>query len=167
MKKITLLVIMIVTAFTLNAQSLVKYHGEINAGYSVGIGTFATNRVNVHTIQGVDISKYFSIGVGIGLDYYHELYEKGKGELVLPLFLNMKGYLPATETVSPFFSLDLGVGIGLTKGVDGMAGFICTPSVGVKLSHCTLQVGYNMQRNSEYGFGYTMGSIQMKLGYIF
>ena len=72
-----------------------------------------------------------------------------------------------TETVSPFFSLDLGVGIGLTKGVDGMAGFICTPSVGVKLSHCTLQVGYNMQRNSEYGFGYTMGSIQMKLGYIF
>lgn len=24
-----------------------------------------------------------------------------------------------------------------------------------------------MQRNSEYGFGYTMGSIQMKLGYIF
>lgn len=53
MKKITLLVIMIVTAFTLNAQSLVKYHGEINAGYSVGIGTFATNRVNVHTIQGV------------------------------------------------------------------------------------------------------------------
>ena len=27
MKKITLLVIMIVTAFTLNAQSLVKYHG--------------------------------------------------------------------------------------------------------------------------------------------
>lgn len=31
MKKITLLVIMIVTAFTLNAQSLVKYHGEINA----------------------------------------------------------------------------------------------------------------------------------------
>ena len=150
MKKITLLVIMIVTAFTLNAQSLVKYHGEINAGYSVGIGTFATNRVNVHTIQGVDISKYFSTGVGI-----------------LPLFLNMKGYLPATETVSPFFSLDLGVGIGLTKGVDGMAGFICTPSVGVKLSHCTLQVGYNMQRNSEYGFGYTMGSIQMKLGYIF
>ena len=101
MKKITLLVIMIVTAFTLNAQSLVKYHGEINAGYSVGIGTFATNRVNIHTIQGVDISKYFSTGVGIGLDYYHELYEKG--ELVLPLFLNMKGYLPATETVSPFF----------------------------------------------------------------
>lgn len=48
-----------------------------------------------------------------------------------------------------------------------MAGFICTPSVGVKLSHCTLQVGYNMQRNSEYGFGHTMGSIQMKLGYIF
>lgn len=148
MKKITLLVIMIVTAFTLNAQSLVKYHGEVNAGYSVGIGTFATNRVNIHTIQGVDISKYFSTGVGIGLDYYHELYEKG--ELVLPLFLNMKGYLPDTETVNPFFSLDLGVGIGLTKGVDGMAGFICTPSVGVKLSHCTLQVGY-----------------QMKLGYIF
>ena len=86
MKKITLLVIMIVTAFTLNAQSLVKYHGEVNAGYSVGIGTFATNRVNIHTIQGVDISKYFSTGVGVGLDYYHELYEKGKGELALPLF---------------------------------------------------------------------------------
>ena len=72
MKKITLLVIMIVTAFTLNAQSLVKYHGEVNAGYSVGIGTFATNRVNIHTIQGVDISKYFSTGVGIGLDYLRE-----------------------------------------------------------------------------------------------
>jgi hypothetical protein len=34
MKKITLLVIMIVTAFTLNAQSLVKYRGE-KTGYPV------------------------------------------------------------------------------------------------------------------------------------
>lgn len=164
-KKVSLLVTMIVLSFTLNAQSLIKYHGELNVGYSLGVGTYSTDRVNLHTIHGVNISEYFSTGIGVGLDYYTDLL--GDDELVLPVFLNVKGYLPVSDNISPFISCDFGVGIGLTEGVKDMSGFYCTPAVGLKLSHLALQVGYNMQKHSSYGFGYTMGAVQFKLGYMF
>lgn len=137
-------------------------------GYSVGVGTFSTGRVNLHTVQGAKIGDYFSAGLGIGLDYYHDLYsDVGNGELFVPIFLNMKGYIPVTEKLSPFVSLDLGYGIGATEGVSGSGGFLWSPSVGLKYGLFKLQVGYTSQRISESGFGFNMDAIQFKVGVVF
>ena len=105
MKKLFLLAVAAMMSVSIaNAQVPVKYQGEIDLGYSIGVGTFSTGRVNVHTIQGARIGEYFSAGLGLGLDYYHEFYEQG--ELAIPIYLNLKGYLPVFEKVSPYFSLN-------------------------------------------------------------
>ena len=162
MKKIFLLAVAIICATTSFAQVPVKYHGEVDLGYSIGVGTFGTGRVNVHTIQGVQISKYFSTGVGVGIDYYHE-----SSNIVLPIYLNLKGYLPVTEKVSPYLSFDIGAGICLSEGVSGLSGLYCTPAIGVKAGIFKAQVGYNIQRISESGLGINMNAVQIKLGVMF
>ena len=166
MKKLLLLAaIATMSAWSAHAQVPVKYHGEVDLGYSIGVGTFATGRLNIHTIQGVQISKYFSTGLGLGLDYYHELSEKG--ELLIPIYLNLKGYLPISKKVAPYFSLDIGAGVGATSGVSGMSGLYCTPAVGIKAGKFKAQLGYNVQRVSESGFGISMNAIQIKWGLMF
>ncbi len=89
MKKLLLLAATAAMAIsTVNAQTPVKYHGEVDLGYSIGVGTFSTGRANLHTIQGVQVGRYFSAGLGLGLDYYHEFYDNG--ELAIPIYLNLK-----------------------------------------------------------------------------
>ncbi len=163
MKKFLLLVAMATMSFgAANAQTPVKYHGEVDLGYSIGVGTFATGRVNLHTIQGIQVGKYFSTGIGLGLDYYHE-----GPELMIPIYLNLKGYLPVTEKISPYFSLDVGAGIGATTGMSGLSGATYTPAVGVKIDRFKVQIGYNAQCLSESGVSVTMGAIQIKAGVTF
>lgn len=168
MKKLLLAAALAVaTLLTARAQSpvSVKYHGEADLGYSIGVGTWATGRVNLHTVQGVQITKYFSTGVGLGLDYYHEP-EEG-GELVIPIYLNLKGYLPVGAKVSPYFSFDIGAGVGATEGVSGLSGLYCTPAVGIRAGRFKAQLGYNVQRFSESGVGISMNAIQIKAGLMF
>ena len=124
------------------------------------MGIFPTDRVNLHTIQGIQVGKYFSTGLGLGLDYYHEFYDSG--ELVVPIYLNLKGYLPVSEKVSPYFSFDIGVGVGATEGVSGFSGMYCTPAIGVKAGKFKAQLGYNIQRVSEDGFGINANAVQIK-----
>lgn len=163
MKKLLLLVATAtMSVCAANAQTPVKYHGEVDLGYSIGVGTFSTGRVNVHTIQGVRIGNYFSTGVGLGLDYYHEA-----SELFIPIYLNLKGYLPVSEKIAPYFSFDIGAGVGATSGVSGTSGMYCTPAVGVKAGKFKAQLGYNIQRLSESGIGINMNAIQLKVGLMF
>ena len=165
MKKLLCALVLAISAlFNGTAQEVsVKYQGEVDLGYSVGVGTFAMGRVNLHTIQGAKISDYFSAGLGLGLDYYHA----DGGDLFIPIFLNMKGYIPVTSKLSPFASLDLGYGIGATDEVRGYGGFLWGPSVGIRYNHFKFQVGYTSQRISVSGFGFNMDAIQFKIGVVF
>lgn len=165
MKKTLLAFAISLIAFYCDAQVSARYQGEVDLGYSVGVGDFSTGRVNLHTVQGVMVEKYFSAGLGLGIDYYHEFYDKG--ELFVPIFLNMKGYLPVTEKLSPFISLDLGYGAGATAGVSGCGGFLWSPSLGLRYQRFKFQVGYTSQNVSEDGFGISMNAIQFKLGVVF
>lgn len=151
-------IVAISTIFSGTAQVPVKYQGEVDLGYSVKVGTFSEGRINLHTIHGVKISDYFSTGLGVGLDYYH-----ASSELFVPIFLNMKGYLPVNETLSPFVSLDLGYGVGVTSDVSGQGGFLWSPAVGLRYNRFKVQVGYTSQRIS----GFNMGAIQFKVGLVF
>ncbi len=166
MKKLFLsLVLAAISACALNAQSSAKYHCELDLGYSFGVGTFSTDRVNIQTIQGIKVGDYFSTGVGFGLDYYHEFYDAG--ELMMPIFLNVKGYLPTSEKASVYASFDIGAGIGLTEGVSELSGMTYTPAIGVKVNKFKAQLGYNVQRISENGVGIDMNAIQIKIGLMF
>ena len=152
----------LLTVGAAGARTPVKYHGEVDLGYSIGVGTFSTGRVNIHTIQGIQVGKYFSTGIGLGLDVYHE-----GPELMIPIYLNLKGYLPVTSRISPYFSLDVGAGIGASDGMSGLSGATYTPAVGVRVGRFKAQIGYNAQCLSDSGVSITMGALQIKAGVTF
>ena len=163
MKKLLILFIAAaVSAATAEANVPVRYQGEVDAALSVGVGKLATPRVGVHTIHGVRLGHYFSTGIGIGADFYTM-----DSEVIMPLYLNLKGHLPTNRKATPFVSLDLGTGLGISNDVAGFSGLYCTPAVGVKVRKFKVQLGYNIQQVSRSGFGFSMGAVQLELGCIF
>lgn len=168
MKKILLILATTIAVFMQsNAQSdsNAHYQGDVELCYSFGVGTFSTNRINLHSTHGVKVNKYFFAGAGIGLDYYHELYDKG--ELMMPLYVNAKGYLPINEKIAPFVSAKIGYGVGITEGVKDCSGVLWSTSVGIKIRKIQIQVGYGSQRISEHGIGIDMDAIQLGVGITF
>lgn len=159
------MLLIVASVSSIGAQIPAKYQPEIDLGYSIGTGTFSTNRVNIHTIQGAKFGDYFSAGIGLGVDYYHELYNIG--ELVVPVFLNMKGYLPVAPKFTPYLSLDMGYSIGATSGVSGMGGMLLSPSVGIRYNRAKFQLGYINQHVSKNGVGINVNAIQFLIGVVF
>lgn len=172
MKKYILL-IFVILATSLNGYAQMptaKYQGDVQLGYSLGIGTYSANRVNLHMINSIRIGEHFSTGLGVGLDYYHEGVETD--ELALPLYLNLKGYYPVSPQAELFLSTDIGVSIGLTEGLSGYSGFLFTPSVGTRVKiyndkAILFSLGYHMQKWSESGFSINTDAIQFKVGFSF
>ena len=173
MKKLITLAVMAVMFSAMSfAQTTVKYQGEVSGGFSIGVGKNAYNRITLHTIQGAKIGDYFSTGLGCGLDWYHGLYpeyweKQGKadaGELVMPIYLNLKGYLPVESEVKPFLSFDVGYALGLTAGVSGLGGFYCTPAIGCIFKKFKAEVGVNLQNASGL---VTSPAIKLAVGYVF
>ncbi len=164
MKKLFLLVAAtLCVALQASAQVPIKYQGEVDLGYSLGVGTFATGRVNVHTIQGARFGDYFSAGIGVGADLYHE----GGMEVMIPIYLNLKGYLPTNSKVTPYASFDIGAGFGASAGVQGLSGMLITPAIGIKVGMFKAQIGYNVQKISESGISINMNALQLKVGVVF
>lgn len=99
------------------------YEGELNFGYATGGkldwdegGKDKTDysRPFISTIHGVRITRYGFVGMGTGVQYAYGKtnpdYE-GSGRwntVMIPLFLNFKGYFPVTEEFSPYVSLSFG-----------------------------------------------------------
>lgn len=139
----------------------IQYRGEAYVGYSVGIGDGAIDRFNVHTIHGVQIGDYFSTGLGTGVDIY---FEDGETGTVIPVFLNLKGYLPLDRDITPYLSFDVGGGFGVGDAFSGLSGFMCAPAVGVQWRMFQAQLGYTLQQFSESGLSLNMGALQLKIG---
>ena len=164
MKKLFLLIVVsICIAIQASAQTPIKYQGEVDLGYSVGVGTFAAGRINVHTIHGAKFGDYFSAGIGVGADLYHEV----EMEVMVPVFLNVKSYLPTNTKVTPFASFDIGAGIGASANIKGISGMLITPAIGVKVGMFKAQLGYNVQKISESGVSVNMNALQLKVGVVF
>ena len=99
----------------------------------------------------------------------------------LPVFANVKGYLPVSDKASLFASLDCGYSVSLKDESEGseyikMKGFLITPAIGASISvaerkSVNLSICYNSQKY-EYGIaGYRFtdkaNSIGFKIGYSF
>lgn len=181
MKKLLVLAAIIIACTQIsNAQNTPKYQGEANLGYSIGIGSLGFNKVNLHTVQGVKIGEYVSTGVGIGLDWWRGIYkeyweEKGQfdpGELTLPIYLNVKGYLPISENTAPYISCDLGYAAGITKGVKNLGGLYFSPAVGLQFYSFKAELGFTLQKvaheDVEYYYGTDAATaFKISVGYFF
>lgn len=103
------------------------YEGELNVGFATG-GKLKwddggekdkTNysRPFISTVHGVRITKYGFVGLGAGVQYAFGRIYKDNPEsdnwktVMIPVFLNLKGYYPVNDNFAPYISVSLGSGI--------------------------------------------------------
>ena len=167
MKRFTILVaILSLFAGVAGAKGLVSYQGEIDLGYSFGYEDSVPESVNIHTIQGIKVGKYFSTGIGSGLDFYYNYDDTS--EAMVPLYLNVKGYLPFGDNVSGFISCDAGWALGVTDSIKKVNGITITPSIGIVWGVVKVQVGYYMQSLDCLDLKLArMNALQAKIGIMF
>jgi hypothetical protein len=93
-------------------------------------------------MNGISVGRYFSTGISVGVEFSN--YDGIEVESV-PVFLNLKGYIPVSENIRPFVSVDLGV--FLEWGFMGRDSLIpavgCAFDVGKGNNAIALSVGYN------------------------
>ncbi len=143
--------------------SPIHYRGEVDLGYSVGVEAVGLGRANIHTIHGVSIGRYLSTGVGTGVDIYH--FDGGGAGFVIPVYLNLKGYLPVSRVVRPYLSFDVGGGFGVGRSMAELSGVICSPALGVQIGPALIQVGYALQQlSSMFDYRIDCHAIQFKVG---
>lgn len=159
-------VLLLTSSLLVNAQEIM-YQGEVDLGASITTNGYQTGKAvaNFRTIHGVKIGDYLFTGLGFGADWY--FFDEGSSgddsEVVVPVFLNLKAYYPANKKFSPFVSLDLGYGFGVTQSISGEGGFMIAPAIGFQYKKMQFQVGYERQSIS----GIEFGSCQIKVGVVF
>ncbi len=164
-KLLTLVVAVVMSVCAAYAQTPVKYHGEIDLGYGIGTGAYGQSRASLHTIQGAKLGDHFSTGLGLGLDFYPET---ERVDMIIPVYVNLKGYIPVGEIFNLYASFDLGYGIGATNDVAGLSGLYCCPAIGLQADIFKVQLGYNIQQQVRgSGLAMNMEAIQIKVGIVF
>lgn len=116
------------------------YFGAVEFGYSIGVGDWGTDRVDLNIINGYQFNPYLIVGGIIGLRYYNE----AEG-LSVPIM----GYIRANfidGKIVPYASLSAGYNADLSG--DGADGLIIEPSLGVafdisKRNALTFSLGYS------------------------
>lgn len=115
----------------------VWYQGELNIGYAVSGKIQLTDedgdmekfksdysRPLIETIHGVRITKYGFVGVGAAVQYAFGKLDADEEDsekwntMMIPLFLNLKGYYPVTDDFAPYISLSFGSSICAMSGLD-------------------------------------------------
>lgn len=139
MKKILLCAIIALLSFSASARGAIqdqskpkcaiRYQGEASLGYMFSLYATDRNMVEVHTVHGIRVGDYFSVGIGVGIDmtgYESYSYEQQKVQLnitpMIPLYLNVKGYLPVSKGTRLYLSMDAGMVFDFESGaIDGLS----------------------------------------------
>lgn len=169
--------------YTTSTRSVdIWYEGELNIGYGMG-GTLKEDgesadakyaRPFIETVHGVRITKYAFAGLGVGFNYaYNDEWKVG----MMPVFLNLKGYYPVTETFAPYVSFDFGFSSGLigTKdfggedGLDLKGGFYASYGVGLNYKRLNFGLGWQHQGmkfkyDGESSDSFSVNSFFVKIG---
>lgn len=164
MKRFTLyLLATLLMVVSADAKGKVKYHSDYSLGLGLSFDDDTSGRVSLHTIQGIKVGKCFSTGIGVGGDLFFE----DDTYVFVPVYLNIKGYLPISKRVTPYLSVDIGENFGVTNNIKGVKGLYCTPAVGIYLGRFKVQVGYNIQRLSSDGYKFNSDGLQVRFGFAF
>lgn len=112
------------------------YQGELSFGFATGSNlTYKSEGVSskqktdlsrpfIETVHGVRITQYAFVGLGLGVQYaygkmnpdYNE--SENWGALLMPIFVNLKGYYPVSDNFAPYVTVSLGGTASLTSNID-------------------------------------------------
>jgi hypothetical protein len=171
--------------------SVSGYKGFFDAGYNVAMGkTGEKGNFEINTSHGYKINEYLFAGAGLGLhifsardsamkkqtNYPHYtatyrtdstayLHAVDSSYMTLPIFLDIRGYLPLQNSkITPFFMFRFGYAFNLSDGFKGM-GIYMNPAIGLTYNISNMvginfSVGYAFQsyggipKNGGYGYYY-------------
>ncbi len=157
-KNILLYVLSLIWSSTLLAQSIEKgYHGFVDAGYSVKLGTntASTNWVEFNTVHGYQINPYFFAGAGVGVQLAEKMnygdisgrpYMKRNKSTEIPIFADLR-YTILNKKVTPFIEARFGHYVTSGSGPYLSGGVGCRIDFGI--GALNVKVAY-----TEYKFKY-------------
>lgn len=79
------------------------YQGEISAAYGLYIDK-GEGTIGLETVHGARINPNLFIGTGVGVNYFYQY-----DEIILPVFVDAKGYLPVGMKNALYLAVDIGV----------------------------------------------------------
>ena len=126
------------------------YKGIVEAGYQLGVGEFALDRLKLNIINGYQINPYFSAGLGTGLRYYFD-----SNKVLVPFFADFRANF-MNSSLSPYFSLGIGYSLDSDFHFKG-AGMIVNPVAGV-----SYRISEKLVMN--FGLGYEVQKLKLSSG---
>jgi sRNA-binding regulator protein Hfq len=163
------------------------YKGIFDVGFNVAIGkTGEKSNFEFNTSHGYQINEYLFAGAGLGLHIYSArdsamkrqtnyphytstyrtdstayLHAVDSSYMTLPIFLDIRGYLPLQNSkLAPFIMFRFGYSFNLSDGFSGM-GIYMNPAVGLKYKFSP-----NFGANFSLGYAYqSYGGIPKAGGY--
>lgn len=152
MKKIILLFVSFLISLSSFAQAnnnefTVKkgYKGSVELGFAAGAGEVAHNRGELLIVNGYQLNKRFSVGLGTGIQFWQVTQQ-----VTLPVFADFEATFMQT-TISPYADLRLGYCWALSKDeILPKEGIYFSPTIGFRWginqnSALKLGVGYLVQ----------------------
>lgn len=137
---------------TASAQFLSSKQGQSqsSATYKTGFRTFLLGgytfgnkdgaRAELLASLGDQLNNYLFIGGGAGTNYYTD---SNYDLFTIPVFANVRGYIPVKSSVRPFVDLKTGYGICTKSEIKGGTYFNAT--AGIEISNFTIGIGYSSQ----------------------
>lgn len=152
------------TANTAQAQET-DYQGEILFGGGLGVGKLAQHRLQITSIQGVNIDECVSLGIGFGVDWFSNDFKNGT--YMIPLFYNTKFYAPTDGNFDPFISASIGYGFNPeSTGSQSIGGLMMDAGIGFKAGTFMFSIGYHLQQIGKLKENNNFGALQLKIGVV-
>jgi len=175
------------------------YKGIFDVGYNFALGnTGEKNNIEINTSHGYQLNEFLFAGAGLGLHLYSArdpemkvmdtyphyvssyrtdstayLHAIDSSYMTLPIFLDVRGYLPLQNgKLAPFVMIRFGYSFNLSDGFSGM-GIYMNPAVGLKIkfspmlgAHVSLGYAYQnyggIPKEGGYGYYYIKDSSNQK-----
>jgi len=165
------------------------YKGIIDVGYYLGVGANKINRLDFNFINGYQINPYFSLGIGVGFNYYivddysiERININKENKFLLPLFADFRVNF-INGPISPYLSMDIGYSLNASDNFHAF-GILVNPTIGVSLkvserNEIHIGLGYQLQGvnksynitnwwgNYNYPSQTNLEAIAMKVGFSF
>jgi hypothetical protein len=138
----------------------------VEMGYT--FGSNSGGRLEMTPSAGYQVNPYVFLGAGAGIDYYTDA-----DEFFVPIYADIRGYIPIHSKIHPF--IDIKPGYGCDLNGDCASGFYVNVTSGVEIGNFYAGIGYGSQ-TMNYSLdtyyvssNYTVHSdgFTMKIGYVF
>lgn len=164
------------------APKWLRFQGELFTGYSVGIGKqtdkWVYDRVPIHLLCGLNFGGALFIGVGFGLNLWGGWSTQealNAATASVPIYANVKFYLPARESLfKVFVGADAG---GILQGRKKLGGILFGPMaglrvrvlgrLGVNVSVCYLYEGWITDQTNAVSTIYNTRALSIRAGITF